>query len=644
MDGENFWGWNMDVKQIFSTIKHWLWLIFLGCVLGGGIGYYLSIRQTPIYQAQARFVILPAAQTTYDYYSYLNNQDLIDTYAQLLTTEELLYQAADTLGFPVRKGQAVAEQVDDTKFVVLTVKDPDPFKAATIANGLVEIMISQNEKLQSIQFEAAENNLQARITQAEDQISVLEAQITQVSSEMLQKQIESVQVQMDDVQVQVNNLKTDMAQIDPESEEEEDIAELTAYQTKLDEIMPILELYQEIYTELVVMGQTSSTSDRDPTDLERLKTTLNLYQQIYITSINNLETLKLAKAQNTPTVMQVETAVKPNVPISPKPMQSTMLGAAVGLLVMAALVFLIEFLDDTLKTPDEIKAVLEVPVIGFIGELKQNNKKGEDSLGVYVAKNPRSPVAEAFRSLRTNLEYSSVDNPVKAVIVTSSGESEGKSTVASNLAIVEAQSGKQVVIVDADMRRPKIHVQFNKPNRMGLSDVVTGKLSLDEVLKTYDQVSNLSIITCGTIPPNPAELLGSERMSQTLKDLKKRYDVIIIDTPPMIVSDAQILSSKVDGLVYVVIPGQTKAITARRPLEELQRIEAKVLGVVANKIPRNRDYYYGGYNYYSPYSNHYSYHSESVVPTSENETEGKKVTALGSVFEKYQHRDAEKDK
>lgn len=634
----------MDVKQIFSTIKHWLWLIFLGCVLGGGIGYYLSIRHTPIYQAQARFVILPAAQTTYDYYSYLNNQDLIDTYAQLLTTEELLYQAADTLGFPVRKGQAVAEQVDDTKFVVLTVKDPDPFKAATIANGLVEIMISQNEKLQSIQFEAAENNLQARITQAEDQISVLEAQITQVSSEMLQKQIESVQVQMDDVQVQVNNLKTDMAQIDPESEEEEDIAELTAYQTKLDEIMPILELYQEIYTELVVMGQTSSTSDRDPTDLERLKTTLNLYQQIYITSINNLETLKLAKAQNTPTVMQVETAVKPNVPISPKPMQSTMLGAAVGLLVMAALVFLIEFLDDTLKTPDEIKAVLEVPVIGFIGELKQNNKKGEDSLGVYVAKNPRSPVAEAFRSLRTNLEYSSVDIPVKAVIVTSSGESEGKSTVASNLAIVEAQSGKQVVIVDADMRRPKIHVQFNKPNRMGLSDVVTGKLSLDEVLKTYDQVSNLSIITCGTIPPNPAELLGSERMSQTLKDLKKRYDVIIIDTPPMIVSDAQILSSKVDGLVYVVIPGQTKAITARRPLEELQRIEAKVLGVVANKIPRNRDYYYGGYNYYSPYSNHYSYHSESVVPTSENETEGKKVTALGSVFEKYQHRDADKDK
>jgi len=647
----------MDIKQVFSTIKHWLWLLILGCVVGGGIGYFVSVRQTPIYQAQARFVILPAAQTTYDYYSYVNNQDLIKTYAQLLTTEELLFQASDTLGFPVRKGQATAQQVDDTKFVVLTVKDPDPFKAATIANGLVEIMISQNEKLQSVQFGAAENNLQTRINQAEEQISVLEAQITQMSDELLQTQIESVQQQMSDVQIQVNNLKTDMAQIYPglltvedinqidlASLTEEEIAQLTAYQTKLDEIMPILDLYQQIYTELVVLGQTSDTSTRDPNDLERLKTTLNLYQQIYIASINNLETLKLAKAQNTPTVMQVETATKPTVPISPKPTQSALLGTAVGLLVAAALVFLIEFLDDTLKTPDEIKAVLELPVIGFIGELKQNPKKSMDSLGVYVAKNPRSPVAEAFRSLRTNLEYSSVDKPLQAIVITSSGESEGKSTVATNLAIVEAQSGKKTVIIDADMRRPKVHIHFNKPNRMGLSDVVTGKMSIDDVLKTYDQIDNLYIITCGTIPPNPAELLGSERMSQTLQELRKRFDMIIIDSAPMVVSDAQILSSKVDGVVYVIIPGQTRALTAKRPLEELERIGSKVMGVVANKIPRNRDYYYGGYNYYSPYNNHYSYSNESTAPNSEVEPEPKQSATFSSGFEKYQVKDLGKQK
>ncbi|MDD3948852.1 MAG: polysaccharide biosynthesis tyrosine autokinase [Anaerolineaceae bacterium] len=628
----------MDIKQIFATIKHWLWLILLGLVVGGGLGYYLSIRQTPIYQAQARFVILPAAQTTYDYYSYLNNQELISTYAQLLTTEDLLFQASEELGFPVRKGQATASQVNETKFVVLTVKDPDPFKAAVIANGLVEIMIEQNEKLQSVQFETAEKNLQDRVNQADEQIQILEGQITQLSSEVLQKQIETVQTQMNDVQQQINNLRADMAQIDPEFATEVDLAQLASYQAKIDEIQPILTLYQEIYTQLVVLGQSSGSSDVATTDLDRLRTTLNLYQQIYISSINNLETLKLAKAQSSPAVMQVETAVKPTTPISPKPAQDAMLGAAIGLFIAAGIVFLIEFLDDTLKTPEDIKTILDTPVIGFIGELKQNPKKSEDSLGVFVAKNPRSPVSEAFRALRTNLEYSSVDVPIKTVLVTSSGESEGKSTVAANLAIVEAQSGKKVVIVDADMRRPKVHVQFNKPNRIGLSDIITGKMSIDDVIKTHEQVENLSIITCGTLPPNPAELLGSDRMSWLIDTLETTFDMVILDSPPMIVSDAQVLSTKVDGVIYVVIPGQTRAVNALRPLEELRRVDSRVLGVVANRIPRNRDSYYGGYNYYSPYSNHYSYHTESIAPDEISFNSKEKAIPLGTVFNDYKRK------
>ncbi len=630
----------MEIKQVFSTIKQWIWLILLGCVIGGGVGFYVSSRQTPIYQAQARFVILPAAQTTYDYYSYLSNQDLISTYAELLTTEGLLYQASNELGFPVLKGQATASQVGDTKFVLLTVKDPDPFKAAVIANGLVEILIDQNEKLQTVQFEAAEKNLQTRVEQAEEQISVLESQITQLSAEVVQKQIESVQQQMADVQAQINNLNTDMASIDPASESLIDQEQMAAYQTKLAEIQPILNLYQDIYTQLVVLGQVPSSTQNIPNDLDRLKTTLNLYQQIYITSINNLETLKLTKAQNTPTVMQVESATKPNTPISPKPMQSTALGAAIGLLFTAAIIFLIEFLDDTLKTPDDIKDVLDVPVIGFIGELKASHYKNNEALGTYVARNPRSPVAEAFRSLRTNLEYSSIDEPLRTVLVTSSGEQEGKSTVASNLAIAQAQSGKTVVLVDADMRRPKVHTHFGKPNRIGLSDVITGKLNIEDVTKPIENIMNLSIITCGTIPPNPAELLGSERMSKLLQELEDKFDYVVIDTPPMIVSDPQILSTKVNGVIFVIIPGQTRALSAIRPIEELRRIDSRLLGVVANKIPRNRDYYYGGYNYYSPYSNHYTYHSESLVPEEAEIEPEMKVVKLGTYFDKYKRKDS----
>lgn len=628
----------MDIKQLFSTFKRWLWLVVLGTIIGGALGYYISNRQTPVYQAQARFVILPAAQTTYDYYSYLNNLNIISTYTQLLTTEDLLFEASNRLGFPVMKGQATATQVGETQFVVLTVKDTDPYKAAVIANGLVDILIDQNAKLQTVQFESAERNLQARVDQAEEQIATLESQITSLSTEILQKQIENVQAQMTDVQSQINTIELDMSEVDPYSTSEVDQARLANDQAKIDELDPILALYQQIYTQLVVLGKTTDTGEASSVDLDRLKTTLQLYQQIYISSINSLETLRLSKAQSTPTVMQVETAAKPTTPISPKPVQSALLAAAIGLLATAGFIFLVEFLDDTLKTPDDIKDVLETPVIGFIGELKHNPKQDEESLGVFVAKNPRSPVAEAFRSLRTNLEYSSVDDPARTLLVTSSGESEGKSTVAANLAIVEAQSGKKVIIIDADMRRPKVHVQFNKSNRKGLSDVVTGKLRIEDVVKTYDQVENLSIITCGTIPPNPSELLGSDRMSQTLKELEEQFDLIIIDTPPMIVSDAQILSGKVDGVIFVVIPGQTRAIAALRPIEELRRIGSHVMGIVANKIPRNRDYYYGGYNYYSPYSSHYYYHTETIAPNPESVSDFQAVAPLSTLFEKNRRK------
>lgn len=624
----------MDINQLFSTFKRWLWLVALGTVIGGCLGYYLSNQQTPVYQAQAKFVILPAAQTTYDYYSYLNNQNIINTYTELLTTEDFLFEASNRLGFPVRKGQATATQVGETKFVVLTVKDTDPYKAAVIANGLVDILIDQNLKLQTVQFESAERNLQARVDQAEDQITTIENQITTLSTEIIQKQIENVQAQITDVQSQINAIKLDMESIDPHSESDIDQVRLVNSQAKIDELSPILALYQEIYTQLVVLGKTPDTASASSTDLDRLKTTLQLYQQIYISSINSLETLRLSKAQSTPTVMQVETATKPAVPISPKPIQSAVMGAAIGLFVTAAIIFLVEYLDDTLKTPDEIKEVLGSPVIGFIGDLKHNPRQNGDSLGVFVAKNPRSPVAEAFRSLRTNLEYSSVDDPAKTMLVTSSGQSEGKSTIAANLAIVEAQSGKNVVIVDADMRRPKIHVQFNKSNRNGLSDVITGKLRIDDVLKTYDHVENLSIITCGTIPPNPSELLGSERMSQTIKELKERFDMVILDCPPMVVSDTQILSGKVDGIIFVVIPGQTRAIRALRPIEELHRINAHILGVVANKIPKNRDYYYGGYNYYSPYGNRYINEEESI----EKDLEEKPKPIVNSLFNKVNRK------
>ncbi len=611
----------MAIKQFLLAAKRWVWLLLLGTILGAVGGYLFSSRQTPIYQASTRFVVLRAAQTTYDYFSYLDSQQLISTYAQLLSTESLLAQASQELGFPVRKGQATAAQIDDTQFVQLTVKDTDPERAALIANGLVKVLIDQNEQLQSVRYISAEQNLQNRIDEAQQQISVLQTQISEISSATVETQLQSVQTQIEDLQDQITTLNTEIAKIDSEHASDEEIARLSDYQAQLDQLTPVLSLYQQIYTNLVVLKTPAQSETSTSTQLSQLRTTLELYQQIYISSIGSLETLRLTRAQNTPNVVQVETAVTPANPISPKPMQTALLAGGIGLLVTAGFGFLVEFLDDTIKTPDEVKEILELPVIGLIGELRKKSK--DEKLGNYVAFHPRSPVSEAFRALRTNLEYSSVDEPLRSILVTSAGESEGKTTVATNLAIVLAQSGKRVLLMDSDMRRPNVHAQFSIHNRVGLSDLVRGRLTLEDVVRVLPEVNNLDIITSGGLPPNPAELLGSERMRNIIEEMKSIYDVIILDSPPMLVSDAQILSTRTDGVIFVIVPGNTHSVAAKRPLEELQRINANLLGVVMNRIPRNRDYYYGGYNYYSPYSSHDGYHQDSSLE------EGIEISLIG---------------
>lgn len=599
----------MDIRKILNIVKRWIWLWIVGGLLAGVGGYFISSRQTPEYQASTRFVVLRAAQTSYDYYSYLDSQQLISTYAQLLSTESLLQRASEVLGFPVKKGQATAQQVGETQFVELTVKDTIPEKAAAIANGLIEVLIEQNEQLQAVRYVAAEENIQNRINQAETQIAILQDQIKNISSATVEEQVQQVQTQMNELQPQISDLEYKISQIDPEFATNEQELLRFEYQATLDQIKPIMTLYQEIYTNLVVFGQPSEAGVTTTGQMDQLKTTLNLYEQIYISSISNLESVRLMRAQNTPNVVQVEVATVPDDPISPKPYQTATLSGAVGLLMAAGVVFLVEYLDDTVKTPDEVKELLGLPVIGLVGDLQSSgNGNKRKRTGMHVAYQPRSPVSEAFRSLRTNLEFSSIDDPLKTVMVTSPGASEGKTTIASNLAIALAQSGRKILLLDADLRRPSVHQQFDISNRAGLSDLVRGKFDISDVTQKTNAVKNLSIITSGSLPPDPAELLGSERMRNLLEELKQYFDMIVIDAPPLLVADPQILCGLSDGMIYVIQPGRTRALAAKTPLEELERINIKLLGVVMNRIPKNRGYYYGGFEYYSPYSNKSTYH------------------------------------
>ncbi|RJE83613.1 polysaccharide biosynthesis tyrosine autokinase [Paenibacillus sp. 1011MAR3C5] len=212
--------------------------------------------------------------------------------------------------------------------------------------------------------------------------------------------------------------------------------------------------------------------------------------------------------------------------------------------------------------------------------------------------NPKSPISESYRSLRTNIDFSSIDEKMQVIMVSSAGPGEGKSTTITNLAITFAQSERKVVLIDADLRKPTAHHTFSISNRFGLSSVLSQQCSLEEAIQHSD-VPGMDIITSGAIPPNPAEMLNSKRMTALIDELRQKYDVVLIDTPPLLaVTDAQIVSTKSDGVVLVVDQGRVKREIAKKAVQNLQSVNARILGVVLNNVKRKAKeeayyYYYG---------------------------------------------------
>ena len=206
--------------------------------------------------------------------------------------------------------------------------------------------------------------------------------------------------------------------------------------------------------------------------------------------------------------------------------------------------------------------------------------------------NKKSPISEQYRTVRTNIQFSTIDREIKTLLITSAGPAEGKSTTTNNLAIVFAQQGKKVLLVDADLRKPTSHYSFRVENHTGLTNVLTKQSTLDNAIYTTNQ-ENLYLLTSGPVPPNPAEMLGSKAMNELLSQLEGKFDLVIFDTPPVLaVTDAQILANKCDGVVMVVKSGETDNDAALKAKELLQNAKAKLLGVVLNQRKQKESQYY----------------------------------------------------
>jgi polysaccharide biosynthesis transport protein len=383
---------------------------------------------------------------------------------------------------------------------------------------------------------------------------------------------------------------------------EEQAMRFAASKLNLENQLTQLEIQMD-ETRLAIQATDSTPNGR--TERDRLEASLAQQSQTYASLLQSYEQVRLTEAQTTSTVIIKEPAIPPNSPIRPRTVTNTVLASVVGVMLAVGVVFLIEALDDTLRTPDDVVRHLNLPVLGVIATHDVVDGKP------VVAYRPRSPVAEAFRSLRTNLQFAMVDRPLETILITSPSPEEGKSTVATNLALVMAQSERKVALVDADMRRPSIHRLLGLPNRFGVSSLfVMNQVQLDGALRP-SEIPNMFTMTSGKTPPNPAELLGSAKMGEILDQVKSLMDVVVIDIPPVLaVTDASVLAPRIDGVLLVLKPGSTKIAAARQAVEQLRRVGAHLLGVVLNEVSLTRSrynyQYYKGYQYYYAYPEYYA--------------------------------------
>ena len=344
---------------------------------------------------------------------------------------------------------------------------------------------------------------------------------------------------------------------------------------------------------------------------QRLTAEVQTAQQLYGTLLGELQRARIAESSEAGYVTVIDNAMQPFTPVSPNRKRIFLTALIFGAILGLGAAVVLENLDDSVKSPDEVREQFGLSVVGTIPGIKDSDLPGEN--GAEVARrlathfDPRSPVAEAYRSLRTNLAFARAHEAMRILVLTSPGPADGKSTTVANLAITFAQQGQRTLLIDGDLRRAVLDKMFKVPRSPGLTDVLVGRQRLRDVVHKTE-IDHLSVVGSGPFPPNPSELLGSSAMRDVLRDAQSEFDVVLIDSPPLLaVTDAAVLATMADGAILVIRVGATAKAAVRRAVAQLQTVHGRIVGAVLNDVDLRSGAFSGSYGYY-----YYYYYGEGA--------------------------------
>jgi capsular exopolysaccharide synthesis family protein len=573
----------MEIKDLFLLMWRNIRYIILGLVLGAGIGVLVSKIQVPVYEATAKvYVSRPRQQGNSDILS-MSDEQLLAINLQLAKSQHVLDDVSSQLGSKIDADNIEVAEIPNTLMVQIKVQDHDPQRAAQINKLLVQNLIQQNETLISGQYAGFEDALNEQIDTVQKQIDSLQVQVKQINGTEIQDQLVQVNQQIDQLKIEISGLEAEIAGLPysltpfpnvPTPSPLERIP-LAHKQSQLDQLHSLLSLYQQIQTNLMYIGKPGQgDSNLEDPRLAALQSTLALYQQINLSLINNRQNVRLARAQNNQNVIQISSAIPPKNPVRPVPILYDLLGGLVGLCLAATAIIVIDHMDDSLKTTAEIEKLLGLSVLGSISDIK--NKKN----GLVTAYDPDSNEAESFRALGANLEITGVGKSIRTLMIVNAEPANDKTTISANLAVIYAQQGKEVILVDGDLKDPYLHRLFNVENQKGFAELLDGRIDIKSVFHNEKDVEGFTLIPSGIVEKDVKGWLDTEKFNHFLSTLPENANLVIVDSPPADAANAQILASKMEAVLLVIVAGHTHINSAQATLGRFKLNGVRVAGAV----------------------------------------------------------------